>query len=193
MITHLLYLHGFRSSPQSFKARWMAEWVARHRPDLVWACPQLPPSPAAAMEAIRVLVAGWPVATMGVIGSSLGGFYATIVAESLACRAVLVNPAVDPARDLAAHIGRQTMYHSSEESFDFRAEHVDELRAMTPPTPLAHPENILAIVAKGDEVLDWREMTARYARGPLKLIAGSDHGLADFEAHVPELLAHLGL
>jgi predicted esterase YcpF (UPF0227 family) len=193
LITHLLYLHGFRSSPQSFKARWMAEWVAKNRPDLVWACPQLPPSPAAAMDAIRVLVAGWPVATMGVIGSSLGGFYATIVAQALACRAVLVNPAVDPARDLAAHIGRQTMYHSSEESFDFRAEYVDELRAMAPPTPLAHPGNILAIVAKGDEVLDWREMTARYAQGPLKLIAGGDHGLSDFESHVPDLLRHLQL
>ncbi len=193
MLTHLLYLHGFRSSPQSAKARWMADWVAAHRPDLVWACPQLPPSPAAALADIRAITAGWPAATTGAIGSSLGGFYATIVAQSLGCRAVLVNPAVDPARDLAAHIGRQTMYHSADESFDFRAEYVDELRAMTPPTPLAQPGNILAIIAKGDEVLDWREMTARYAHGPLKLIAGSDHGLSDFESHVPELLRHLQL
>jgi predicted esterase YcpF (UPF0227 family) len=192
VLTHLLYLHGFRSSPQSFKARWMTDWVARHRPDLVWACPQLPPSPAAALAEIRALTAGWPVATSGVIGSSLGGFYATVIAEELGCKAVLVNPAVDPARDLAAHIGRQTMYHSSAESFDFRPEYIAELAAMTPPR-LAHPENILAIVAKGDEVLDWREMTARYAHGPLKLIAGSDHGLADFAAHVPDLLRHLRL
>ena len=106
---------------------------------------------------------------------------------------MLVNPAVDPARDLAAHIGRQTMFHAADESFDFRAEYVDELRAMAPPTPLAHPGNILAIVAKGDEVLDWREMTARYAHGPLKLIAGSDHGLSDFESHVPDLLRPLQL
>jgi predicted esterase YcpF (UPF0227 family) len=193
VLTHLLYLHGFRSSPQSVKARWMADWVARHRPDLAWACPQLPPSPAAALAGIRALTAGWPAATSGVIGSSLGGFYATIFAEAIACKAVLVNPAVDPARDLAAHIGRQTMYHAAEESFDFRAEYVDELTAMTPPPRLAHPGNILAIIAKGDEVLDWREMTARYARGPLKLIAGSDHGLSDFEAHVPDLLRHLHL
>jgi len=193
-LTHLLYLHGFRSSPQSFKARWMADWVATHRPDLLaWVCPQLPPSPAAALAEIRALTAGWPAASSGVIGSSLGGFYATIFAESLVCKAVLVNPAVDPARDLAAHIGRQTMYHSPDESFDFRAEYVDDLLAMTPPHPLTHPENIFAIVAKGDEVLDWREMTARYAQGPLKLIAGSDHGLSDFEAHVPDLLRHLGL
>ena len=193
MLTHLLYLHGFRSSPQSFKARWMAAWVAAHRPDLVWACPQLPPSPAQALAQIRVLTAGWPVPTMGVIGSSLGGFYATIVAESVGCRAVVVNPAVDPARDLAAHIGRQTLYHAADESFDFRAEYVAELAAMAPPRALAHPENILAIVAKGDEVLDWREMAQRYAQGPLKLVAGSDHGLSDFEAHVPDLLRHLRL
>jgi hypothetical protein len=193
LLTHLLYLHGFRSSPQSFKARWMADWVARHRPDLVWCCPQLPPSPAAALADIRALTAGWPDATSGVIGSSLGGFYATIVAETRGWRAVLVNPAVDPARDLAAYIGTQTMYHSAGESFDFRAEYVDELAAMTPPRPLAHARDILAIVAKGDEVLDWREMTARYAQGPLKLIAGSDHSLSDFEAHVPDLLRHLEL
>ena len=193
MLTHLLYLHGFRSSPQSFKARWMADWVAAHRPGLVWACPQLPPSPAVALADIRAITAAWPAATSGVIGSSLGGFYATIVAETLGCRAVLVNPAVDPARDLAAHIGRQTMYHSAGESFDFRAEYVDELHAMTPPVPLTRPRDILAIVAKGDEVLDWREMTARYAQGPLKLIAGGDHGLSDFAAHVPDLLRHLSL
>jgi predicted esterase YcpF (UPF0227 family) len=192
-LTHLLYLHGFRSSPQSFKARWMADWVARHRPDLVWACPQLPPSPAAALADIRSLTTGWPAPTSGVIGSSLGGFYATVIAEELGCRAVLLNPAVDPARDLAAHIGRQTMYHSEGESFDFRREYVDELTAMAPPPRLAYPENIFAIVAKGDEVLDWREMTARHAHGPLKLIAGSNHGLTDFEAHVPDLLAHLAL
>ncbi len=193
MLTHLLYLHGFRSSPQSSKARWMADWVAAHRPDLVWACPQLPPSPAAALAGIHAITAGWPAATSGVIGSSLGGFYATIVAETRGWRAALVNPAVDPARDLAAHIGRQTMYHAADESFDFRAEDVDQLAAMAPPNPLTRPLDILAIVAKGDEVLDWREMTARYSHGPLKLVAGSDHGLSDFEAHVPDLLRHLGL
>ena len=192
-ITHLLYLHGFRSSPLSFKAQWMAKWVAEHRPDIVWTCPQLPPSPAAALAQIRALTAGWPAATSGLIGSSLGGFYASVLAEELGVRAVVINPAVDPARDLAAHIGRQTMYHSAGESFDFRAEYVDELVAMAPPKPLTRPLDILAIVAKGDEVLDWREMTARYAHGPLKLIEGSDHGLTDFESHVPDLLRHLGL
>jgi len=193
VITHLLYLHGFRSSPLSFKAQRMARWVAEHRPDLAWACPQLPPSPAQALADIRAQLAQWPAARTGVIGSSLGGFYATVAGEEFGLRAVVVNPAVDPARDLAAHIGRQTAFHRPEESFDFKPEYVDELRAMTPGPLLARPREILAIVAKGDEVLDWREMAARYSRGPLKLIAGSDHGLSDFEEHLPALLAHLGL
>jgi predicted esterase YcpF (UPF0227 family) len=192
-VKRLLYLHGFRSSPQSFKAQWMAAWVRRHAPTLTWACPQLPPSPAAALTLIRTLTAGWTAGGCGVIGSSLGGFYATVLAEELGCRTVVVNPAVDPARDLAAHIGRQTLYHSPADSFDFKPEYVAELRAMAPGPRLRHPERILALIAKGDEVLDWREMTARYAHGPLKLIAGSDHGLSDFDRHVPDLLAHLGL
>jgi predicted esterase YcpF (UPF0227 family) len=192
-LTHLLYLHGFRSSPRSFKAQWMADWVQQHRPDLAWLCPQLPPSPAEAIALVRTATRDWPVETSGVIGSSLGGFYATILGQERGWRTVLVNPAVDPARDLGAHIGRQTMYHAADETFDFRHEHVDDLAAMTPAFPFPHPALILAIIAKGDEVLDWREMAARYAFGPSKLIAGSDHGLADFATHVPDLLLHLGL
>jgi len=192
-VTHLLYLHGFRSSPKSFKAQWLAAWVARHAPRVEWQCPQLPPSPAETFDFLVALTREWPAATMGVVGSSLGGFHATALAQRRGCRAVVINPAVDPARDLAAHIGRQTMFHSPEESFWFRPEFIGELRAIAPPARLDHPERLLAIVAKGDEVLDWREMAARYAAGPLRLVEGSDHGLSDFERHVPALLSHLGL
>ena len=73
-ITHLLYLHGFRSSPNSAKARRMAAWVAEHRPDLHWWCPQLPPSPREALEHVLQGTASWPHEAMAVIGSSLGGF-----------------------------------------------------------------------------------------------------------------------
>ena len=104
-LTHLLYLHGFRSSPRSTKAKKFGAWVAAHRPDLVWWCPQLAASPAQALSEVLAGVAAWPAERMAVIGSSLGGFYATAVAERRGCRAVLLNPAVDPARDLAAAVG----------------------------------------------------------------------------------------
>jgi predicted esterase YcpF (UPF0227 family) len=80
-VTHLLYLHGFRSSPQSAKARQVAARVAARHPGVTWWCPQLPPSPRQAMAEVMAGVAGWPRERMAVVGSSLGGFYATHVAR----------------------------------------------------------------------------------------------------------------
>jgi hypothetical protein len=191
--THLLYLHGFRSSPRSAKALRMAAWVAEHRPDLIFACPQLPPSPADAVTLIATLTQGWPAATTALMGSSLGGFYATVMAERVpACRVALLNPAVDPARDLAAYIGEQTCWQDEGERFFFRPEFVNELRAMTPGA-LTDPARYCAVIAKGDEVLDWREMLDRYAAGRVMLLDGGDHGLTDFDDHLPALTAFLRL
>ena len=191
-VTHLLYLHGFRSSPQSTKAKKVGAWIAAHRPEVVWWCPQLPASPAAAMRDVLAGMAAWPDASIGVIGSSLGGFYATAVAERRGARAVVLNPAVDPARDLAGAIGATTAWHS-DEPFEFRAEFVDELRAIAPAAKLADPDRILAVIATGDEVLSWHEMRARYAGCHLRIVEGSDHALSDFDDHLAAVLAFLGL
>lgn len=193
--THLLYLHGFRSSPASAKARRMAAEVARLQAaghDLVWRCPQLPPSPAGALALAEALTHDWPAERMAVIGSSLGGFYATVLAEQRRCRAVLFNPAVDPAHSLASQIGEQTAWHDPALHFAFTAAHVEELRTMTPP-PLREPARYFAVIAKGDEVLDWRTMAARYGGAHVKLLEGSDHALSDFDDHLPDVLRFLGL
>ena len=188
--THLLYLHGFRSSPQSAKARLMAQHMAALHPDVVWHCPQLPPSPREAMERVSAATANWPAEGMAVVGSSLGGFYATWVAEQRGCRAVLLNPAVNPARDLAKYIGEQTQFHAPEEHFYFKAEYVQQLRDLTC-GELRQPQDYFCIIAKGDEVLDWREMQVRYAAAKLLLLEGGDHAISDFEAHLPALMEHL--
>ncbi|WP_096664432.1 YqiA/YcfP family alpha/beta fold hydrolase [Polaromonas sp. AET17H-212] len=190
--THLLYLHGFRSSPQSAKARQVAAWMQAHHPGVVWWCPQLPPSPREAMERVRQGIAGWPRDSMAVMGSSLGGFYATHVAETCGCRAVLLNPAVNPARDLAKYIGEQTAWHDPNERFFFEPRFVDELRALAH-GPVARPENYFALIAKGDEVLDWREMAGRYPGAQIRLLEGGDHAISDFARHLPELMNFLEL
>ncbi len=129
---------------------------------------------------------------MAVIGSSLGGFYATAVAEATGCRAVVLNPAVEPARDLARHIGEQSMFHAPEERFFFRAEFIDEFRQLAV-RRITRPERYLAVIAKGDEVLDWREMAACYAGADLHLLEGGDHALSDFDKHLPTVMRFLGL
>lgn len=190
--THLLYLHGFRSSPDSAKARQVAARMHALHPGLTWWCPQLPPSPAGAMRIVMEGVGSWPAESMGVIGSSLGGFYATHVAETVGCRAVLLNPAVHASRDLAKYVGEQTSWHAPAESFYFDPRYVDELRALEH-GPVRRPDRYFAVIAKGDEVLDWREMTARYPGAAVKLLEAGDHGLTDFDSHIDEVFAFLGL
>lgn len=184
--THLLYLHGFRSSPQSAKARLMADYVARRHPAVHFWCPQLPPSPAAAMALVREGIAGWPRGAMAVVGSSLGGFYASWVARQQGCPSVLLNPAVDPARDLERYIGQQTAWHDPSQQFFFRPEFIGELRALdVRALGPAGPE--LAVIAKGDELLDWREMAGRYPHARLRLLEGGDHALSAFADHIEEV------
>jgi len=191
LTTHLLYLHGFRSSPQSAKARLVMQRMAERHPLVQCWCPQLPPSPREAMDLVMHGIAHWPRASMAVIGSSLGGFYATRVATMTSCRAVMLNPAVDPARDLAKYIGEQTQWHDPQESFHFQPAFIDELRALEVGT-LTHPERCMAIIAKGDEVLDWREMQARYPGSHITLLEGGDHALSDFEQrHLNDVMAFI--
>lgn len=193
--THLLYLHGFRSSPASAKAQRLAACVQAMQAqglDLTWACPQLPPSPSQAIQELEWLIADWPRSRMVVIGSSLGGFYATVLAERHGCRAAVINPAVAPARDLAKYIGEQTQFHQPGDSFFFRPEFVDQFKALDP-FPITRQERYWALIAEGDEVLDWHEMESHYEGAFIKLLDGSDHAVSDFDQHLPDLLRWLGL
>lgn len=196
---HLLYLHGFRSSPQSMKAQKVAARVRAEHPGLTWWCPQLPPSPAEAMAMVMQGTAHWPRETTAVVGSSLGGFYARWFSLQTGCPAVLLNPAPFPARDLSAYIGEQTAWHDPLERFFFQPGFVDELRvqqadierlAEQRPTTA---DNLFAIVSKGDEVLDWREMQAFCAGGAVRLLEGSDHAISDFDDHIDAVFQFLTL
>lgn len=187
----ILYLHGFRSSPESFKARMMADAMAERGLNEAWACPQLPASPREAIDLAmgmardRLASAASP-RELTVIGSSLGGFYATWIAEQLGCKAVLLNPAVNAARDLATQVGEHHMYHSGA-PFVFLPEYVAELAAIHAPR-ITQPDRYFLVAATGDEVLDWREMRDRYAGCRQRIVQGSDHGLSDFADWMPEVL-----
>jgi len=194
--THLLYLHGFRSSPQSAKARKMAGIVQSQYPHVTWWCPQLPASPRQAMALLHAGTAQWPLARSAMVGSSLGGFYAACLSQAWGCPAVLLNPAVHPARDLARYIGEHPAWHDPLQKVFFDASFVQELKDLEshPPVSATDPApHTLALIAQGDEVLDWREMLARHQGGTVRLIEGSDHALSDFDLYLPEILEFLHL
>ncbi|HUG59737.1 MAG TPA: YqiA/YcfP family alpha/beta fold hydrolase [Candidimonas sp.] len=190
----ILYLHGFRSSPKSYKAELMAQAMQERGLADQWVCPQLPASPQRAIALANYLIEQavqdrglQPERDLAIIGSSLGGYYATCLAERWKCRAVVLNPAVYAARDLATQVGEHTLYHSNE-PFVFLPEYVDELAEMAVGKP-ARPERYYLLAAKGDEVLDWQEMADWFAGSQGHILEGGDHGLSDFEQWLPEVLA----
>lgn len=181
----ILYLHGFRSSPKSFKARVVHQRMAQRGRAQQLICPQLPASPKAAMDLVLTLVERHQN-NLAIIGSSLGGFYATWLAERFGCRAVLINPAVDPLKDLDKHVGVTTAWHS-DEPFEFKREYIAELADLRV-ARITQPGRYFLLAATGDEVLDYRDMVAHYAGAHQHVIEGSDHAVSEFEQYVDEVL-----
>ncbi|WP_260070834.1 YqiA/YcfP family alpha/beta fold hydrolase [Pseudoduganella flava] len=191
----ILYLHGFRSSPLSMKGRLLGERMAQLGRAAEYLAPQLPASPRLAIEQAQALVADVPASEianeLAIVGSSLGGYYATWLAERLGCRAVLLNPAVTPLVDLEKYVGMTTMYHSGE-PFEFKRDYIDELQDLAVPA-ISRPDRYFLVAATGDEVLDWRDMVAHYPGARHRVINGSDHGISEFAQYVDEVLAFCGV
>lgn len=183
----ILYLHGFRSSPHSMKARQVQQRMQQLGRASEYHCPQLPASPKQAIELAQQLCRGCDPTQLTIIGSSLGGYYATWLAEQLGSRAVVINPAVKPPRNLAAYVGITTQYHS-DEPFEFKAGYVHELRDYVV-EKITRPERYFLIAATGDEVLDYREMVAHFPDAKQIVIQGSDHSISEFSDYVDRVLA----
>ncbi len=187
----ILYLHGFRSSPQSFKAQLIGQRLQMLGRDAEYRCPQLPASPRQAIRLAQELVRDCPPSQLTLIGSSLGGYYATWLAEQFGCRAVLLNPAVAAPHDLEQYVGVTSTWHSGQ-PFEFRHEYIQELKALAV-SRISKPQRYFLLAATGDEVLDWRQMVTHYAGAQQLVINGSDHGISDFERYLDQVLQFCGI
>jgi predicted esterase YcpF (UPF0227 family) len=181
----LIYIHGFNSSAQSGKAREMAAWMAERGLAEAYACPDLPHRPAQAIELLEGLIAR-SSGPAKLVGSSMGGFYATYLAEKHGLKAVLVNPCVGCHIKLADYLDQaQKNWHTGEE-YVFSAAHLAELQPLVV-TP-ARKENYYLLVETGDEVLDYQEAVAFYAGARQVVLEGGDHGFTRFSEYLPSIL-----
>ncbi|MEO7404121.1 MAG: YqiA/YcfP family alpha/beta fold hydrolase [Burkholderiales bacterium] len=189
----LIYLHGFNSTPQSKKATQLRDAMTARGFGEQFACPTLSHWPARAIETIEAAIARAGALSNDVpitlLGSSLGGFYATHLAEKHAVRAVLVNPAVYPERDLAKYLGPQQNLYSGER-YELTPEHMTQLKALA--VSSVHPERYWLVAETADEVLDYREAVNLYAGARQTVIEGGDHTLQSFPQHIDAILAFAG-
>ena len=184
----LIYIHGFNSSPASFKAGMIQRELERRGRGADFLAPALPHSPAAAAALLDQMLGAHRDAC--VIGSSLGGYYATYLAERHALTAVLINPSVRPYQSLRGYLGRQKNLYTGEE-YDFTVQHIDELRALEADS--ITPERYLLLVTTGDEVLDYRHAVEKYRGAQQLVIEGGDHGFSDFARYLDTVLAFGGM
>ncbi|WP_026972103.1 YqiA/YcfP family alpha/beta fold hydrolase [Aliagarivorans marinus] len=184
----LLYLHGFNSSPQSLKAEQMRTLVAQ-REGIEWLCPQLACHPMDAWRQIEQLVRAHQGRPLGVIGSSLGGFLATRVAEHFGARAVLINPAVQPYNLLKDYLGPQLNPYT-QQHYQLEPQHIDELRALEV-AELSCASRLWVLLQTDDEILDYRLAEREYARARLTIEQGGDHSFQGFQRYCPDILSFL--
>jgi predicted esterase YcpF (UPF0227 family) len=186
----ILYLHGFNSTPASHKAQLLKRAMEERRLGHLFACPALPHRPQEAIAAAEAGIARAAPHGVTLVGSSLGGFYATWLAERHGCRAVLIQPAVSPHIGLAAYLGPQKNLHTGE-PYELTREHLEGWRALV--AERVDPERYLLLLETGDEVLDWREAARRYEGARMVVRDGGDHTLQSFPEHIPRILAFAGL
>ena len=188
----LIYLHGFNSSPLSLKAQQMITYCRVHRPDIKVIAPQLPSYPAEASEYIEQLIEQYNADyTIGIVGSSLGGYLSTWLSERYQLSAVLVNPAVKPYQLLADYLGPQQNPYSGE-NYVLETKHIEELKALEV-IHITQPQRLWVLLQQGDEVLDYRQAALKYAQCRLTIEANGDHGFCDFERFPATILQFLGL
>lgn len=191
-MTHVLYLHGFLSSPQSVKAQATKAWFQTHRPDVTLHIPQLSNYPAKVKAQILSLIDAQPAFReqgLKVIGSSMGGFLATWLVESFGGKAALVNPAVAPYELLKDFLGKHVNPYSGEE-FELVADDMAFLREMDSPQ-IRRPESYHVMLQMGDETLDYRDAERKYQSSALVIEEGGDHSFTTYDTHLPSIAAFL--
>ncbi len=184
----LIYIHGFNSSPASKKACETQAWLAAHHPGLRLQLPRLPFDPEAALTELEACLARCD-SPPGLIGSSLGGFWATLLAERHGLRAVLINPAVHPHVLLRHYLGENENYHTGER-YTLSARHMDFL-AQQELQVLQRPERLWVLLQTGDETLDYRQAALYYAACLLDVQPGGNHSYEGYTQRLPEIYAFL--
>jgi len=183
----IVYLHGFVSSPQSKKAVMLGDYLRNVVSGIDYVVPEMHHRPARAVAQAEAACKAVDSDDLTLVGSSLGGFYATVIAERLGCRAALLNPAVRPATHFHRYLGTQRNLYTGEE-FVLTEEHVAELAALQP-AAITRPERYWLFVETADEVLDYREAVEFYRGALHTVVRGGDHTLVSFPEHVAEIVA----
>ncbi|MBY6210215.1 hypothetical protein KUV95_01490 [Microbulbifer agarilyticus] len=191
----LVYLHGFLSSPQSFKCQQLKQWLQATRPDIVFYAPLISPYPAQAAAALGKALADFTAqhqGPIGLVGSSMGGFWSTWLAEQHKLPAVVVNPAVTPSRFMPNYIGQDLKPYSGEDfTYRLQREDVDNMQRLEAEIPGTLGARYWLLAQRGDETLDCSEAEQFYLGQRQTVEDGGDHSFQGFDRYMAPLVDFL--
>lgn len=190
LMVNLLYIHGFNSSPQSMKAKLTKAYFAKHHSNVKVHFPQLLSSPNAAIAQLEAIIDSNGNSTWLIMGSSLGGYFSTYLAEKYKAQAVLINPAVKPYELLSDIIGEQINPYT-QERYQVKEQHIVDLQLLEQEN--ISKNNYLVMVQTGDEVLDYQQAVEKYQHCQLVVQKGGDHSFIDYETMLPEIAVFFNL
>jgi predicted esterase YcpF (UPF0227 family) len=183
----LLYLHGFNSSPQSYKAELIADFMKDKKCSDLLICPQIPTIPEEAKHYLEQLVEETLYHhQLSFVGSSLGGYYAIYLAEKYGGSAVLINPSVRPYETLKAYLGDNTFYFE-DGSWEFEEKHIQQLKDLNV-AEITRIERYLVLLQTGDETLDYKEAELKYNESRCIIEQGGDHSFVGLERHLAQIM-----
>jgi hypothetical protein len=189
---HILYLHGFLSSPKSIKAQATKAYFEKHHSDVTLHIPELSNFPSKVESQLLALIESTPALLEGglkLIGSSMGGYLSTFLLEKFGGKAVLINPAVRPYELLQSFIGKHENPYSKEK-FEIVASDMDVIKALEA-SSLSAPERYKVLLQTEDETLDYRLAEEKYAQSQLVIEQGGDHSFVGYENHLPAIAQFL--
>jgi uncharacterized protein len=185
-MSSLVYLHGFLSSPASTKALQTEAWFAHHHPEIVYYCPLLTPYPEQTRLQLERLVESLLPQPVFLMGSSLGGFWATWLAEKYDLRALLINPAVTPSEFMPEYLGVELKNYHTDHTYYLNTQHVEEIKCVE--VAPVRKSNYWLLVQMGDEALDYRDAVKKYAGCKQTVEAGGDHSFQGFDRFFEEAM-----
>jgi predicted esterase YcpF (UPF0227 family) len=186
----ILYIHGFNSSPASTKAQQTETWIDKISSNKKFICPALSGDTQLAIDQLEEIIEQCDDA-IGLIGSSLGGFYATWLAQKYKLKSVLINPAVEPHKTMSQYLGLNSNYHTGE-TYILTQSHINFLESINV-ADIHNPKNIWVLLQTADEILDYRHAEIKYSQCMLTIEQGGNHNFQRYERHLPAIIKFLQL
>ncbi len=172
----ILYIHGFRTTHDSYIATLLknyfnSELISSDHSHI----------PSVAIKQMENIIKKKNITA--IIASSIGGYYATYLANKFNIKTVLINPSVKPHITTKKYIG--TIEKNDGTFFQWDIKHLDELKNLW--VENLNYDNFYIFLKTGDKILDYKVAKKRYKHSKMLIEDDGDHRFSDLQKYIQKI------